>query len=484
MPELPITGGSYPSRSKPFSDQQAINLYIQPAEGGGLSEAALFGTPGIDELTNTGVIEQINRGGHVMADISYQVNGTTLYRLNRTTTLGVDTFDTDALGTIPGSGFVSMDDNGTQLLVLVPGGNGYIWVEDTTTFTQITDADFTANGNPQHVVFNDGYFVITTDTKKFIVSALNDGLSYDALDFGTAEADPDPIVAPIVAANQVIIAGSETLEPFQNIGGSGFPYQRVPGGIINKGVFAAFSLVEVAGTFAFIGGGKNESPSVYVYTGNDVQKISTDGIDEQLRVATDAEIAAAFAISYSQSGAEFAVFTVASTTYAYNFTSGKWCERSSRVTTGNIINDTKWRVNSLVTAYGRLIVGDAQDGRIGALDLDCFEEYGEHILRTLVTLPFANEGKSIFVPSLELTMEAGVGDFITDPQLRLSRSFDGKIFKDAIGRGIGKVGEYERRSIWRKLGRAARFELFKFQFSGKFKVVIIKLDAAIVGGDK
>ena len=484
MPELPIAGGSYPSRSPVQSNQQAINWYIQPAEGGGLSDLALFGTPGIFEQANTGEIEQINRGSHVMAGIAYFVNGTSLYRVNKIVTAGVVSFTTDVLGSITGSGFVSMADNGTQLMILVPGGDGFIWVEDTTTFTQITDGDFTANGNPQHVKYNDGYFVITTDTKKFIISALNDGLVYDALKFGSAEADPDTIVSLAIYRNQVFIAGSETFEGFQNIGGADFPYQRVTGLVLPPGLFAPYSLVDVAGTFAFIGGGADDRPSVYVFTGNDFQKISADGVDEQLRKATDEQIANAFAVSYSQSGAEFVCFTVASTTFCFNFTSGRWTERSSRVTSGTVINDTEWRVNSLVTAYGRLLVGDSQDGRIGELDLDTESEYGENILRTLVPVPYSNGGKGFTIPSLELTMQSGVGTATNDPQIRLSFARDGRKFKDEISRGIGKIGQFNRRIIWRRNGRFDRFVQLKFEMSGMVRPVILKLDANIIGLDK
>lgn len=484
MVALPIYGGSYPSRSKPFSAQRCINWYIQPAEGGGLSEAVLYGTPGISEIANTGMIEQVNRGSHVMEGIAYFVNGTSLYRLNRTTIQGVDSFSVDDIGTIAGTSRVSMADNGTQLMILVPGGSGYIWNESTTTFEEITAPGFTANGNPQYVVFLDGYFVVTTDTKRFIVSALNDGTNWDALDFGSAEADPDPIVAPVVNRNQLFICGSETIEAFQNIGGSAFPFQRVPGFVLPRGLRAAFSVINVAGTYAFIGAGVKESPSVYAFTGNDVQRISNDGIDEFLRTFSDSQIEDAFAVSYSQDGAEFACWIIGTETICYNFTSGKWTERSSRFTSGDEMFDSRWRVNSLVSAYGRIIVGDSQDGRIGEMSLDIFDEYGENILRTLITVPFSNEGKSIFVPRLELTMEAGVGDFETDPQIRVSRSRDGHIFKDERQRGIGKVGEYERRSIWRRFGRVGRFELFKFEYSEMFKPVIIKLEAEFAGGYK
>lgn len=482
--ELPIWNGAYAARSLPQANQQLINWYIQPTMSGGLSTNTLYGTPGLEQIATTGTNQQVNRGAHVKGGIAYYVNGNALYRLNRTVVDNEDIFSLDSLGTVDGSGRVSMADNGTQLMILVPGGIGYIFDESAgTPFSIITDPDFTANGNPQHVVYIDGYFACTTDSKKFIISALNDGTAWDALDFGTAEADPDSIVAPIVHKNQLFIAGSETFEVYQNIGGSGFPFQRVEGFILPAGVSAPFTLHDHDETFMFVGAGPNDSPQIYAFTGTTAEVISTDAIDEFLRTLTEEEIADAFGFIYAQSGSDFACFTIADRTLVFNMISRKWAERSSHIVSGSTISDTKWRVNSIITAYNRVLVGDAIDGRIGSLDLDLYEEYGSNIIRTLVTLPFANQGNSFFVPYLELTVESGVGDNGTpDPQIRMSRSKDGKTFTDEVSRGLGAVGEYNRRCIWRRLGRAARFELFKFVFSENVKFVIIKLEANIIGG--
>jgi hypothetical protein len=168
--QLDITGGFYESDSLPISAQRLVNAYVNvPQTRGALSQEVIFGTPGLTQIATTGVIDEENRGLWVMAGIPYVVNGDKLYTLADDNTLA-------AVGTITGTGRVSMADNGTQLCILDPGGNGFIYNRDTTAFAQITDPDFTANGNPQYVVFNDGYFVFSTDSKKFINSALNDGL--------------------------------------------------------------------------------------------------------------------------------------------------------------------------------------------------------------------------------------------------------------------------------------------------------------------
>lgn len=476
--ELPIAEGFYTSESLAISLQDCVNLYPNFPQAQALGQGTLFGTPGIDLLTTTGVVQQENRGSHVMNGILYVVNGGTLYRVNRTTVDDVDQFDTTVLGAITGTGRVSISDNGIQLMILVPGGLGSIWDEVGDTFTpdiNAVDSDFTANGAPQFVVFIDGFFAVTTDTKKFIVSALNDGLSWNALDFGTAEADPDTIVAPLAFRSQLFIFGSETVEVFQNIGGSGFPFQRVTGFIIPKGLFAPFSVIETSGAFMFIGGGLNESPAVWQFTGRDVVKVSTTAIDNVLSKLTDEEISNVFAHSYADKGAYFTGFSLPDTWFGYDSISGRWHER--RTLNPALTKDDLevWRVSSISTAYGRVIVADLKDGRIGELTPETFTEYGDTILRRITTAPFSNLGDSFRASSIELTVESGVGTATLDPQIRLSFSDDNKRFSNEISRGLGKIGQYNRRLIWYKQGRFARFRTLRFTMSDPVKYVLINV---------
>ena len=465
---LQIANGFYMSDSLPISAQECTNFYpniITAAPA--LSTETLFGTAGSTQLASSGVILQQNRGSHTMAGVAYFVNGNAIYRLSADNTLS-------NLGEITGSGRVSMADNGTQLFILVPNGEGFILTDNPPVLTKITDADFKANGNPQYVVFIDGYFALTTDSKKFIVSAINNGLSYNALDFGTAEADPDKIVAPVVFNNQLFIAGSETTEAFQNQGGTGFPFQR-SGLFLAKGVKAPLSIVNSSDTFMFIGGGENESPAIWAYQGNSYIKISTTAIDSILSATPEADVISAFAWSYAQDGAYFVGFSLPNTTLVFDTISGRWHERKS-----NVNGDTiRSRINSVTSAYGLILVGDSQDGRIGSLSTEVYTEYGNNIVRRIATQPFQNNMESFTVPSLELTMEAGVGnEAVVDPQIMMDRSTDGgKTFVDQRIRSIGKIGEYNKRTIWRRNGRAARFEIFRFTLSDAVKPVIIQLTA-------
>ncbi len=482
---LPIANGFYKSDSLPIAGQECTNWYPNLVQAQALNQETLFGTPGSVQLATTGAIQQINRGSIELEGIPYFVNGTSLYRLNRTIVDEVESFSITNVGTIVGTGRVSMANNGTQIIIIVPGttSTGYIFTADPDTLTTITDVDFKANGEPQHVIFVDGYFLSTTDSKKFIISALNNGLAYAALDFGTAEADPDDIVAPTAFKNQAFIGGTTTMEPFQNLPqGADFPFVRT-GLFLDKGISAPFSIINANNTFMFVGGGRKESPAIWQFVGNQLQKVSTTAIDSILQGITDTELSEVFSWSYAQSGAYFVGFALPNTTLVIDTITGRWHERKSQIVDARGDSQIiRSRINSIVSAYSRILVGDSQDGRIGDLRLDEFREYGNEILRTVATQPFQNNMQSFTVPSLELTMESGVGNSdVPDPKIRMDRSLDGKTFKDERTRKIGKVGEFKKRAIWRRNGRAARFEIFRFKMSDPVKPVIIQLTANILG---
>lgn len=480
MPDaiLPIANGFYLSDSLPVSAQECLNWYPNIVEAPALNQETLFGTPGIIQQATTGMLlANANRGSITFKGLAYFVNGGTLYRMNADSSL-------DSLGAISGTGRVTMIKNIVQIMILVPDGAGYIFTTGPDALATITDVDFNANGAPQYAVFIDGYFVCTTDTNNFIISALNNGVAWDSLDVGTAESSPDNITAVYVYRNQLFVGGEDTIEGFTNIGGADFPFQR-SGLFFDEGIFAPFSIVNSQDSVMFIGGGKDESPAIWMQKGNSLTKISTTAIDSLLQGFTEEEINAAFGWSYAQKGAYFAGFALPTTTLVFDTISGRWHERKSRMEINGMTTITRFRVNSITTAYGKVLVGDSIDGRIGEMDIDEYMEYGLPIFRRIATQPFQNNMKSVFVPKIELTMEAGVGNSDDpDPKIRMDRSVNGKTFKPERIRPIGKAGEYGRRTIWNRNGRAARFEIFRWTMTDAVKPVIIQCTANIIGGDK
>ncbi len=449
---LPIPLGFYQSESLPLNAQRCVNWIPTIPQTQSLNNRALFQVPGLkqfsDSLVNGG------RGAQEMKEIPYFVNGNSLLSVS---SLGVTTNH----GTIPGTGRVSLANNGQYLVIVIPGLSAYVFNNVDSSINQITDVDFIVSDT---VVFKDGFFVFTaTNGEVFFNSALNDPFTYNALEFGSAEINPDKIVAGHVNHNELFILGSETIELFQTIVTPDFPFQRIPGANIQKGCHAKFSLVEFDNSFCFVGGGLNERSAIWKVAGSSsANKISTDAIDNEIQKFTREEIENSFAMTYASGGQFFAIFTFESTripgrTFVYNATASAlsqsrvWFELQSGVT------DNNWQVASIVAVYGKLLVSDLTSSVIGQIDKDTISYYGSPIFRSMATSPFTQDGTAIFAGEFEATFQSGVGLTVgqgSDPVVRMDFSDNGgRTFSSEFPRKIGKIGAYEQRSIWRRQGR-------------------------------
>ena len=159
--------------------------------------------------------------------------------------------------------------------------------------------------------------------------------------------------------------------------------------------------------------------------------------------------------------------------------------------------DIPYRVAAIITAYGRTIVGDNLDGRIGAIKNNLYTEYDTIIRRIVTTKPFDNLGNRVFLSSIEAVMETGVGvsggvpvslggastvDVGQNPMMMMEYSDDGsRSFGNGRFRSLGKVGEYNHRVIWRRVNSFPRSRVLRFVFSEPVKPVFIKLEVDIVG---
>ena len=190
-------------------------------------------------------------------------------------------------------------------------------------------------------------------------------------------------------------------------------------------------------------------------------------------------------------GQIFALFTfnsdrIPGKTFVFNGTASAlagvmvWFELQSGVT------DSQWRANSIVKAYGKLLVGDDQSGNIGVLDYDNYTEYGNPIFRQAATSPFTADGIAIFAGELEATFESGVGLTLgqgSDPVVRMDFSDDGgRTWSSEFSRSIGKIGKYEQRSLWRRQGRFPVARTIRLTITDPVKANLIKLAATAEAG--
>jgi hypothetical protein len=142
----PILGQSYVARSVNAADNRMINLFPEATPEAGKTAGFLNRAPGLRLLATVGTGPV--RGLWAHGGEAYVVSGSQFYKLS-------SAYGVTLIGSVSGTGPVSMADNGTQLFIAC-NPDGYVYEMVTGAFGQITDVDF---AGALAVSYLDGYFV-------------------------------------------------------------------------------------------------------------------------------------------------------------------------------------------------------------------------------------------------------------------------------------------------------------------------------------
>lgn len=466
----PILGQSYVARSVNAAANRMVNLFPESLMEG--KEAAwLQRVPGKRLLATIG--SGPIRGLWAFGGYAYVVSGYELYRVD---TNWIATF----LGLVSGTGPVSMTDNGTQLFISC-NPDGFIYNATTSTFGQITDADFPGSGL---VEYDDGYFVFNEpNSQKIWITSLLDGTSIDALDFASAEGSPDLVVGVATTHREVWVFGTNSVEAWNNTGAADFPFERISGAFNEIGCSAPYSIAKLDNGLFWLGSDARGRGMVYKANGYRGERISTHAVEWQIQSYGD--ISDAVAYTYQQDGHSFYVlnFPSASKTWVYDVATQLWHERAS----GNNL-EYRDRGNCHVNFNDTTVIGDFQDGRIYALDPTTYADDTaiQKWLRAWRALPPGqNDLKRTAHHALQLDCESGVGlDGVTqgtDPQVMLRWSDDGgHTWSNEHWRSMGGLGATGTRVIWRRLGMTQKLRDRVYEVSGTDPVKIAILGAQIL----
>ncbi len=441
--KTPILGSTYVARSVNAADARMVNLFPEIVPEGGKEPAFLMRAPGLRLLTTVGFGPI--RGLWSYGGYGYAVSGNSLYKID-------SSYTSTLIGTIAGTGPVSMADNGTQLFVAA-NGPSYIYNATTNAFQQITDPDFPGAVT---VGFLDGYFVFNEpNSQKVWVTSLLDGLSVDPLDFASAEGSPDGLVSLIVDHREAWLFGTNSVEVWYDAGNVAFPLQRIQGAFNEIGCVAPYSVAKLDNSLFWLGADARGRGIVYRANGYTGVRVSTHAIEWQIQQYGN--LSDAIGYTYQQDGHSFYVliFPTANTTWVYDAATQAWHERAGW-SNGSF---TRHRSNCQMAFNSEVIVGDFENGNIYAFDLDDYSDNGQiqKWLRSWRALPTGqNNLKRTAHHSLQLDVESGVGLNVgqgSDPEVMLRWSDDGgHTWSNYHTAKIGKIGEYYRRVFWRRLG--------------------------------
>jgi len=470
--KTPILGQSYVARSLNAAAARLVNLYpeITPSPEGN-EPAYLNRAPGLRKLATVGTGPI--RGMWAYGGYGYVVSGARLYRVDTNWTV-------TNIGGVSGTGPVSMVDNGTQLFIAA-NPEGFIYDASTEAYAEITDVDFPGAIT---VGYLDGYFIFQEpNSQKFWVSELLDGTQIDPLSFASAESMPDNLVSLFVDHREVWLFGTQSVEVWYNAGTSPFPLARIQGAVNELGCAATYSVAKMDNSLFWLGADARGQGVVFRAQGYSGQRISTHAVEYAIQ--SYGTISDAIGFTYQQDGHSFYVLTfpTAQKTWVFDVATGAWHERAG-FANGEFI---RHRANCQMFYNNEVVVGDFQNGKIYAYDLDVFADdtLPQKWLRSWRALPTGqNNLKRTAQHTLQLECETGVGIVTgqgSDPQVMLRWSDDGgHTWSNEHWTGMGKIGNYGYRAFWRRLGMTDKLRDRVYEVSATDPVKIAILGAELV----
>jgi hypothetical protein len=446
---------SYPRNLIPVPKEQGISKgYLRPADG----------------LVSRGTGPGVDRGGINWNGVEYRVLGPSLCRISSTGAVTV-------LGTIAGTNQVTMDYSFDRLGI-AGGGRLHYW--DGSVLSFVTDVDM---GTVVDALWVDGYWM-TTDGTSLIVTELTNPLAVNPLKYGSSEVDPDRVLGLLKLHNEPAALNRHTIEFFDNIGGDLFPYQRIKGAQINRGPVGTHAAVVFsesgADVIAFVGGGRNEPPAVWVGANSSSAKISTREIDAILKGYTEAQLALCLVESRIDESHRMLYIHLPDQTLVYD--SGATAALGVPVwftLTSSVVGLGQYRARNLVWAYDAWQCSDPTSTTLGSLAGDISTHYGTVIGWEFGTQIIYNESMGAIFHMLELVCLPGRVPLGADPVVWTSFSVDGETWSMEYACPAGKQGQRTKRLTWSRQGHMRAMRIQKFRGTSDAHLSVARLEATV-----
>lgn len=451
MPDIPLNFGTGSHKGE------------EPEEGGPIFTNAYAEFTGGE--AKAGIIYRPTEGRKLFTTISetgpcralYVHNGKLYGVIGRNVAVVRQDGSSAILGGLATDGHVTFSANrkpdGGEITVTGGGASSVIFDD---VMTAIADPDLPPAIDNDFV---DGYTIYTIQDGRMFASSVDDSGVISALDFASAEGDPDNNVRGIARGREFIILGEKSFQVFATDGGDQFPLAAIPGTFRSIGCGAAASAVIVKGApgnpLVWLDNHKIVRAAA-TYEG---ERISTHAVERI--IAADPEWASISATHYVRNGHVFYVMSGSNFTLVFDFSTGKWHNRES-------YGQSRWLGKTVVEFAGKHIVGDAVNGSLYELDPDTHTDAGAHQLmkiRPPVISPFPARMR---INGIQLDGVQGRGlnttdEHNADPELLIRLSKDGgNTFGQDRKVSLGEIGQFDERVIERRFGvcpaKGAQFE--------------------------
>lgn len=461
--QIPILNGVYTDELSDYRVSYPVNLTPVPLQEG-ISNGYLRPADGIVQLGSTP--SGIGRGAINWNGVQYRVMGTDLVSID---SAGVIT----VLATVPGTDQVTFDYSFDYLSIAANSGL-YLW--DGATLQQVTDPDL---GVVLDQIWVDGYFM-TTDGANLVVTELNDPFTVLPTKYGSSEADPDPVKALLKLRNEPHALNRYTVEVFSNVGGVGFPFQRIDGAQVECGVVGTFACAIYLDAIALVGSGFNEAISVWLVGGGQRRRIATREIDLILAQYSEAVLAQTIVEVQLEKGHQNLFIHLPDRTLVYDAAASAivsepvWSVRST-----SLQGMAQYRARNMIYCYDRWWVDDPQQARIGYLSDSVASHWGGEVAWEFGTIILYNDSRGAIIHELELVALTGRAAFGDDPTIWTQYTGDGETWSTPKPIKAGTQGQRNKRLVWLSQGPLREWRAQRFRGTSEARISPTRLEARV-----
>jgi hypothetical protein len=469
--DLDIVGSFNTERFSQYSAERTINLYEEYNEGGKKTKA-LLPTPGYESIQSP-----VTRGNvrqlfdHKL--FLYSVIGNVIYRTDEI--FFYNNIMAPAQLTTS-SGFVSIDANEANEIIFADGVAGYIYNEDTSVFTKITDPNFPKF--PTCVIYFDGYFIANNyGTAQFNVSQTNKGLVWSPQRQFSITSAPDAIVGFAALNNRLLIFGSKITEvwysnprPNQLANNPILPDKNI---LINIGCASLASIAEGYGVVVWLSNNEQGNHSVVMSEGGRPTNLSDHQFEYEISQYSDVTDATAYL--YKINGHLFYQITFPSVNRTWQFDLNL---KKIHQIEGYGGNRFPANCHAYFNQTSKHIVGDYQSSQLYEMSSNFYDYDGQTIKHTRIGKHLIDTNyHRIRIIKVQIDLVNGIADANgqdSDPSMFLGISDDGGItFKSYLRGSVSKIGQFKKRIIWYRLGSFSRDIVFKLDFYHALPFVVL-----------
>jgi hypothetical protein len=233
-------------------------------------------------------------------------------------------------------------------------------------------------------------------------------------------------------------------------------------------------------TIAFLGGGVNEAPAIWIGNNSITTKISTREIDQILLTYTEEELEKVVLEPKVDKGHQHLYIHLPDRTLVFDGAATQvmktqvWFELTS-----SVVGTGTYRAKNFVWCYDKWLCGDPTRASHGYLTNDLSTHYGDTIGWEFGTYILYNNGNGAIFHELELVCLTGRVPLGVNPTIWTQYTLDGITWSQEKSRTAGKQGERNKRIVWLQQGIMRHWRIQRFRGTSDTHISIARLEARV-----